>query len=87
MIYYVIELQSGDSGAGIVTAFTDRTLAEVDFHTKAGFAAASSVKKHSVIMLNEDAFQIKDPEVYVHGATTQATQAMQETQETPEAEE
>lgn len=74
MIYYVIELQSGDSGAGIVTAHTDRTLAEVDFHTKAGFAAASGVRKHGVIMLNEDAFRVKDPEVYVHEAT----------QETPE---
>ena len=83
MIYYVIELQSGDSGAGIITPFTDKTLAEVDFHQKAAFAAASSARKHGVIMVNEDGFQIKDPEVYEHGAT-QGTQA---TPETPEPQE
>lgn len=82
MIYYVIELQSGDSGAGLITAYTNKADAEEAFHDKAKYAVKSGIRKHGVIMVNEDGFVCKDPEVYEHGAT----QATPETPATTEPE-
>lgn len=60
-VYIVIELQINNGQVAIVppTSFTDRNTAEQAFHTAAAAAAVSSVQKHSVTLLNQDAFPIE----------------------------
>lgn len=65
MIYYVIEFQSGVTGAVIPLAYTDRSDAEAQYHTLLAVAAKSAVRKHGVMLCNEDLFIIKS-EVYEH---------------------
>lgn len=65
MIFYVIEFQSGDTGAVIPFAFDDRTAAETKYHQLLAVAAGSDVRKHGVMLCNEDMFVIKS-ELYDH---------------------
>lgn len=65
MIYYVIELQTGVTGACVPFAFNDRADAEAKYHTLLAVASKSDVPKHGVIMVNADGFVIKS-EVYDH---------------------
>lgn len=60
-VYIVIELQINNGQVAIVppVSFTDRNTAEQAFHTAAAAAAVSSVQKHSVALLNQDAFTIE----------------------------
>ena len=60
-VYIVIELQINNGQVAIVppASFTDKNLAEQAFHTAAAAAAVSSVPKHSVALLNQDAFAIE----------------------------
>lgn len=60
-IYVLIELQTNNGQVAVVppTSFTDRNTAEQAFHTAAAAAAVSSVQKHSVALLNQDAFTIE----------------------------
>ena len=65
MIFYVIEFQSEVAGSVIPFAFTDRSDAEAKYHTLLAAAAKSNVRKHGVMLCNEDLFLIKS-EVYDH---------------------
>ena len=65
MIFYVIEFQSGDTGAATPLAFTDRADAEAKYHQLLAVAAKSDVKKHGVMLCNEDLFILKS-EIYDH---------------------
>lgn len=66
MLYYVIEFQTTDQGGAVLaTTYTDRDLAEGSYHTILAAAAVSQVKKHGVMLCNEDMFVIKQ-EIYNH---------------------
>ena len=65
MIFYVIEFQSEVAGAVIPLAFTDRSDAEAKYHQLLSVAAKSAVRKHGVMLCNEDLFILKS-EIYVH---------------------
>ena len=65
MIFYVIEFQSEVAGSVITFTFTDRSDAEAKYHTLLAAAAKSNVRKHGVMLCNEDLFLIKS-EVYDH---------------------
>ena len=65
MLFYVIEIQSNESGACIPVVFTERDQAESKYHDVLKYAAVSSVRKHGAILCNEDGFIIKS-EVYNH---------------------
>ena len=64
MVFYVLEFQTGEeTGAVLPTSYTDRSQAEAAYHTKLAAAAVSNVRKHGVMLCNEDMFVIKQ-EVY-----------------------
>ena len=66
MIFYVLEFQTeSESGSVLPVAYTDRSEAEAAYHTKLAVAAKSEVKKHGVMLCNEDMFVLKQ-EVYQH---------------------
>ena len=65
MIFYVIEFQSEATGAIVPLAFTDRSDAEAKYHQLLAVAAKSAVRKHGVMLCNEDLFILKS-EIYVH---------------------
>ena len=65
MIFYVIELQTTETGAAIVSVFNDQATAEQAYHTVLAAAAVSEVKKHGAMLVNEDLFVIKK-EIYSH---------------------
>ena len=65
MIFYVIEFQSGAAGAILPLAYTDRADAEAKYHQLLAVAAKSAVRKHGVMLCNEDLFVIKS-EIYEH---------------------
>lgn len=67
MIYYVIELQSGDTGACLPVAYTDRANAEQKYHEVLMYACKSNIRKHGAMLINEDGFVIKT-EIYTHEA-------------------
>ena len=54
MIYYVIEFQTGTSGAAIVNTYTDPALADQKFHQIMAAASVSSVPKHGAMIINGD---------------------------------
>ena len=66
MIYYVIELQTGETGACIPFAYADRADAEEKYHQVLQYAAKSDIRKHGAMIVTEDGFVVKK-EVYVHG--------------------
>ena len=65
MIFYVIEFQSSTTGAVIPLAYTDRSDAEAKYHELLAVAAKSEVRKHGVMLCNEDLFILKS-ELYTH---------------------
>ena len=67
MIYYVIEFQTGSTGAVLPVSYTDRNQAEAAYHTILASAAVSEVAKHGVMLCNADLFVIKS-EIYIHGS-------------------
>ena len=69
MIYYVIEFQTGATGAVLPVAYTDRNQAESAYHTILSAAAVSEIPKHGVMLCNADLFVIKS-EIYIHGNET-----------------
>lgn len=60
-MYTVIELQINNGEMAIVppVVYTDRNVAEQAFHTAAAYAAVSSLERHSVALLNQDAFVVE----------------------------
>ena len=65
MIFYVLELQTGETGSCIPFAFADKADAEAKYHSLLAVAAKSNVPKHGVILVNADGFILKS-EVYDH---------------------
>lgn len=65
MKYYVIEMQTGESGTASVQIFEDRNLAEARYHEILMYASQSKVHKHGAMIMTEDMFVVKS-EVYVH---------------------
>ena len=67
-MYLVIELQKVNDSqvANIVTAYTDRNVAEQKYHTVLSAAAVSSLPCHSAVILDEMGRTIKGPEFYIH---------------------
>lgn len=65
MIFYVIELQSGSTGAVISFAFNNQPDAEAKYHELLSVAAKSAVAKHAVLLISDDGFVIKQ-ETYNH---------------------
>lgn len=66
MIYYVIELQSGVTGAVIPYAYSNRPDAEAQYHSLLAVAAKSAVPEHTVMLVMGNGNVIKS-ETYVHG--------------------
>ena len=65
-MFYVIEMQTGNEGAGIVTAFADKADALEKFHEAAKYAVKSEVPVHTVMCVNENGFPVVDTIVYEH---------------------
>lgn len=65
MIFFVVEFQSSDVGGVIPLAYTDRADAEAKYHELLAVAAKSQVRKHGVMLCNEDLFILKS-ELYTH---------------------
>lgn len=54
MIYYVIELQSNDSGAALCYSFNNKEDAEIKFHEVCMYAVKSNVRNHSIMLCDEN---------------------------------
>ena len=64
-MYYVIEVQSGTSGAVIPFVFDNKADAESKYHALLSVAATSDVPKHGAMLFNDDLFVSKQ-EMYCH---------------------
>ena len=64
-MFYVIEIQTSNTGAVIPFVFQDRNEAEAKFHSLLAVAAVSAVPKHGAMMFTDDGFVLKS-EVYNH---------------------
>lgn len=64
-MYVVIEIQTNDSVATIVNAYSERQQAESMYHQILSSAAVSSVRKHGAVMLTDDGERLKG-ECYYH---------------------
>lgn len=64
-MYYVIEVQTGDTGAVLPFVFDNKAAAEAKYHALLSVAATSDVPKHGAILFNDDLFVSKQ-EVYNH---------------------
>ena len=67
MIYYVIEFQSGDTGAILYHSFNNQDDAEVKYHEVCMYAVKSPVRNHSVMLCDENMSFIKG-ETHIHNA-------------------
>lgn len=63
-MFYVIELQTGEEGASIVTAFKNKADALEKFFDTAKYAVKSPIPIHSVMCVNAMGFPVIDPIVY-----------------------
>ena len=70
-MFYVLELQTDQTGAVLVFTYDNLTQAESKFYAILSAAAVSSVRKHGAIILNEDGIMLKH-EVFNH--TVQAVE-------------
>ena len=66
-MFYVIEVQTGASGAVIPFAFENRPDAEAKYHELLAAAAKSAVPKHGAMLITDDLFLVKQ-ELFVHPA-------------------
>lgn len=64
-MYYVIEVQTGNTGAVVPFVFDNKEDAEAKYHALLSVAAKSDVPKHGAILFNDDLFVSKQ-EVYCH---------------------
>ena len=64
-MYIVIELQTNETTANIVTAYESLAQAEQHYHSVLAAAAVSEVRKHSAVMIDEEGKFIKS-ECYMH---------------------
>ena len=59
--YVVVEMQrSGDVTSVLTESFTDRKLAEQKYHTVLSYAAASGLKCHTCVMLEDSGGYLKE---------------------------
>ena len=65
MVYYVLELQTNETGGANIFVFTDRNQAEQKYHQVLTYASVSEVRKHGAVLMNEDGFILKS-ETYNH---------------------
>lgn len=65
MFYLVMEIQASDTIATIINSYSDRSLAEQQYHTILAAAAVSNVKTHSAILMKEDGVLL-DYQTYRH---------------------
>ena len=66
-MFYVIEFQTGTTGAVIPFAFDNQPDAESKYHTLLAVAAKSGVPKHGVMLCDEN-LRVMKLEVYPHPA-------------------
>lgn len=66
-MFYVIELQTGATGAAIPFAFENLPDAEAKYHSLLAVAATSDVPKHGVLLISDNGFVLKN-EMYEHQA-------------------
>ena len=64
-MFYVIEIQTAQTGSVIPFSFQDRDAAEAKYHSLLSVAAVSAVPKHGAMLFNDDGFVLKC-EVYNH---------------------
>ena len=64
-MFYVIEIQTSNTGSVIPFCFNDRNEAEAKYHALLTAAATSNVRKHGAMLFNDDGFILKS-EVYNH---------------------
>lgn len=64
-MFYVIEVQTSNTGAVIPFVFTNRNEAEAKYHSLLSVASISEVPKHGAILFTDDGFVLKS-EVYNH---------------------
>lgn len=68
MIYYTIELQSGDAGAGIIYAYTNVEDAREKYFDILKYAVKSPVRKHGAVVIDENGFTVEPARVFEHEA-------------------
>lgn len=63
----IIEIQQGTEGAPAILTdvYADRQAAEQAYHNKLSFAAVSTIRAHSVVMMDSEGIVIKK-ETYYH---------------------
>ena len=64
-MFYVIEIQTNDSGATNTFVFAKKEDAEAKYHEVLMYASKSSVRKHGAMIMTEDMFILKS-EIYNH---------------------
>lgn len=69
-MYTVIELQTNNGITAAVTPVVKSTIEEArqEYHTKAAFAAVSSVEIHTVVLLNAEGQDVERIVCYKHQA-------------------
>lgn len=65
-MFIVMEIQTANSTATIVTQHSTRQEAESKFHQILTSAAVSSVPVHTAVMLDEEGYPVRPPECYKH---------------------
>lgn len=63
-MFYVIELQTNNEGAAIVTAFPNKADALEKFYDTAKYAVKSAVTIHTVSCVNASGFNVVEPIVF-----------------------
>lgn len=66
-MYYVIEVQTGATGAIIPWAYDNQPEAEAKYHQLLSVAATSSVPSHGAMLFTDDLFIINH-QIYTHTA-------------------
>ena len=64
-MYFVLEIQIGETGAILPFAFDNLADAEAKYHSILAVAAKSSVQKHSAVLMAENGITLKK-ESYFH---------------------
>ena len=67
-MYIVIEIQTSNTVATLVSSYEDRNQAESKYHQILTAAALSNVPKHSAVLMNDEGRTIKS-ETYIHEVT------------------
>lgn len=68
-MYFVLEIQIGETGSILPYAFDNQAEAEAKYHQILSIAATSSVLKHSAVLMAENGVTLKQ-ESYFHEVET-----------------